>query len=136
MATETAQSSALPGVIAYFQVSDAKAAAAFYEKAFNAKLVDQKPTPDGRLMHCHVEINGGALMFSDPFPEHGMGLKPTDSFVLHLAVKDPKAWWRRAVDAGLEVVMPLEVAFWGDLYGQLRDPFGIAWGIVGPANAE
>jgi PhnB protein len=30
--------------------------------------------------------------------------------------------------------MPFEVAFWGDLYGQLRDRFGVKWGIVGPAS--
>ena len=134
MATETAQSSVLPGVIAYFQVNDSKAATAFYEKAFGAKLVDRKENPDGRAIHCHVEINGGPLMFNDPFPEYGHPLQPSQNFVLHLAVDDPKSWWKRAVDSGLEVVVPLEVAFWGDYYGQLRDPFGISWGIVGPAK--
>lgn len=26
---------------------------------------------DGRLIHCHLYLNGGSLMLSDPFPEHG-----------------------------------------------------------------
>ena len=69
MANETAMK--IPGVIAYFTVSETKAATAFYEKAFGAKLIDRRETPDGRSMHVHVEINGGAMMFNDPFPEHG-----------------------------------------------------------------
>jgi PhnB protein len=27
----------------------------------------------------------------------------------------------------------MDVQFWGDRYGQLRDPFGHAWSIGGPA---
>lgn len=43
-----------------------------------------------------------------------------------------RAWWDRALAAGLEVVMPLEVQFWGDRYGALKDPFGVTWSIGGP----
>jgi PhnB protein len=53
--------------------------------------------------------------------------------VLHLVVDDADKWWKRATDAGAEMTIPLEVAFWGDKYGQLKDPFGVLWGIVGPA---
>jgi PhnB protein len=127
------RSPGIPGVIAYFTVSDTKAATAFYEKAFGAKLKDRRETPDGRSMHVHVEINGGSMMFNDPFPEHGMGDKPPENIVLHLVVDDADKWWKRATQAGAEVTHPLEVAFWGDKYGQLKDPFGVLWGIVGPA---
>ena len=74
------RSPGIPGVIAYFTVSDTKAATAFYEKAFGAKLKDRRETPDGRSMHVHVEINGGSMMFNDPFPEHGMGDKPPEEY--------------------------------------------------------
>ena len=126
------KTASIPGVIAYFTVSDTKAATAFYEKAFGARLIDRRETPDGRSMHVHVDINGGAMMFNDPFPEHGMEAPP-QNIVLHLVVDDADAWWKRAVDAGAEVTLPLEVAFWGDKYGQVKDPFGVLWGIVGPA---
>jgi PhnB protein len=124
----------LSGVIAYVQVDNAHEAGELYKKAFAAREIDRKPVPDGRLIHLHLEINGGALMLIDPFPEHGMGSMPVQGVTLHIVSSEPRVWWDRAVAAGLEVVMPLEVAFWGDLYGQLRDRFGIAWGIVGPAN--
>ena len=124
------------GVIAYLQLPDAKAAAELYRKAFDAKEIDRRPVEDGRLMHCHLEINGGALMFSDQFPEYGMSAKAVEGVTLHIASLDPQSWWDRAVAAGLEVVHPLKVEFWGDTYGQLRDPFGITWGIVGPAGED
>ena len=131
MATE--KTTAIPGVIAYFTVSETKAATAFYEKAFGAKLIDRRETPDGRSMHVHVEINGGAMMFNDPFPEYGTNDDPKKNVTLHLIVDDADKWWKRATDAGVQVTVPLEVAFWGDKYGQVKDPFGVTWGIVGPA---
>src|SRR5829696_9132571 len=48
---------------------------------------------------------------------------------LHLQVDDIDAWWTRAVAAGAEIVMPLALQFWGDRYGQIRDPFGVLWAM-------
>ncbi|OAP41287.1 DUF4440 domain-containing protein [Sinorhizobium glycinis] len=125
----------MAGVIAYLNVEDADATAKFYARAFGAKEEDRKYAEDGkRLIHCHLTINGGALMLNDPFPEFGFPWKPPEGFVLHLIVDDAHSWWERAVAAGAEVTMPLEIAFWGDYYGQLRDPFGITWGIVSPVK--
>lgn len=47
-----------------------------------------------------------------------------------LYVQDADAVFDRAVKAGAEVVMPLGDAFWGDRYGQVRDPFGHIWAIA------
>ena len=63
-------------------------------------------------------------MLSDPFPEHGHPLGTPQGYSLLLPVKDIDAWWRRAVEAGAQSVMPVTEMFWGDRYGQLRDPFG------------
>jgi PhnB protein len=30
--------------------------------------------------------------------------------------------------------MPLEKQFWGDRYGQLRDPFGVTWSMGSSAS--
>jgi hypothetical protein len=53
---------------------------------------------------------------------------------LTLMVDDIDAWWRRAVDAGAEIVMPVEQMFWGARYGQLRDPFGVVWAMNQPTQ--
>jgi uncharacterized glyoxalase superfamily protein PhnB len=44
-------------------------------------------------------------------------------------VKGIQDWWKRALDAGCEVKMPLEKQFWGDFYGVLRDPWGVEWSL-------
>jgi PhnB protein len=38
--------------------------------------------------------------------------------------------YQRAVDAGATPMMPLTDTFFGDRYGQLRDPFGHVWGLA------
>ena len=123
------------GCAPYLGPSDAAGAIDFYKKAFGAEEVSRMPADDGkRLMHAHLYINGGSLMMSDSFPEH-VGL-PADAppevpaaFLVHLQVDDADLWWNRAVDAGATVVLPLQTQFWGDRYGQLKDPFGVTWSI-------
>jgi PhnB protein len=50
--------------------------------------------------------------------------------VLHLYTEDVDALWARAVDAGAQVLHPLQDQFWGDRHGQLTDPFGHRWGLA------
>lgn len=123
------------GVVPHLTLSDAGAAADFYARAFGAQEMARLPAQDGkRLMHCHLRINGSSIMFNDAFAECGQGLAAPQAFVLHLQVDDVEAWWKRAVDAGAEVVMPLQDMFWGDRYGQVRDPFGVTWSLAAPVR--
>lgn len=132
----SAASPAMPaGVVPYVNVDGASEASAFYQKAFGAREVARMAGQDGkRLMHCHLEINGGAFMLADVFPE--MGLPPvqrSSSYTMQLVVADGDTWWKRAVDAGCKEKLPFALAPWGDKYGQLVDPFGITWAINSPA---
>ena len=123
----------LGGVAPYLSVSNAGAAADFYVKAFGAKEAVRMPPDDkGRYMHIHLVINGGSVMLADAFPDHGHPLETPAAFTLHLQVDDVDAWFERAAKAGAEVVMPLAEMFWGDRYGQLRDPFGVLWSMGMP----
>ena len=123
----------LGGVAPYLFVSNAAAAAEFYAKAFGAKEVARAPAdPQGRLIHVHLVINGGSVMLSDPYPEHGCPYVPAAGFSLMFPVKDVDSWWQRAVDAGCTAAMPPQDMFWGDRYAQAKDPFGVTWAFVGP----
>lgn len=111
-----------------------QAALEFYQRAFGAEVLDRKPGEDGeRLMHAHLKINGASVMLHDEFPEYG---HPADiepqGVTLHLQVDDADEWWNRAVIAGGVPVHPLADQFWGDRYGQLKDPFGHSWSIGSP----
>lgn len=123
----------MQGLAPYLTVHGASAAIEFYKNAFGAEEVARMPAQDGqRLMHAHIRIAGGNVLMSDDFPEH-LGPTPTPAGVtIHLQVDDADKWWKRAVDAGAIVTMPIDDQFWGDRYGQLKDPFGHAWSIGGP----
>ena len=130
----TKQPPALGGVIPYLSVSDASAAAEFYKRAFGAEEVARASMPGSdKIIHLHLYINGGSLMLADPCPEHGHPHREPQGYTLQLVVDDVDAWWQRAVDAGAEIVLPLQLMFWGDRYGQLRDPFGVTWAVSQPS---
>lgn len=124
------------GVTPYLTVRGAAEAAEWYARAFGAQELMRTQAGDGeRLIHCHLRINDADVMMSDEFPEHGGGMGEGPSGVmLHLDVDDADAWFTRAVEAGATVTLPLAIQFWGDHYGQIRDPFGHTWSIGAPGK--
>ena len=112
---------------------DAPAAMDFYIRAFGARDGGRLAGPDGKLMHGMLWIGDSALMLVDENPKWGMSspqlLKGTP-VVLHLYVEKVDAALTRAVEAGATLTMPAADMFWGDRYGQVRDPFGHAWSIA------
>ena len=113
--------------------ANASDAIAFYEKAFGATEEFRLPGPQGRLVHASVRIGDSVVMLADEFPEHGSkGPKALNGtpVTLHLYVADADAAFKRAVDAGATVRMPLQDMFWGDRYGVVVDPFGHHWSIA------
>jgi PhnB protein len=113
-------------------VQGAERAVAFYSNAFGAEEASRIPTPDGRLMSVQLRLGDGLLHLADEFPEMGVLAPPSiggTAVVLALEVEDAEAVFAQAVAAGAQVRPPLQKAFWGDLHGQLEDPFGHRWNI-------
>lgn len=94
---------------------DAAKAIEFYEKAFGAETVMRLDMPDGgKLMHACLRFGDSAVMLADEFPDWnslGPNTRGGTSVTLHLYVPDADA-------------------FWGDRYGQLKDPFGHVWSVA------
>ncbi|MBR0552899.1 VOC family protein [Stakelama marina] len=124
------------GVTPHLTIRDGRGAEAveFYKHAFGAEEVARNLAEDGtRLMHSHLRINGSSVMLNDDFPEYsGKPAGEPAAMTLHLQVDDADRWFDRAVGAGATVGMELADQFWGDRYGQIRDPFGFCWSIGGP----
>jgi len=113
-------------------VQGAERAAAFYRDAFGAEELSRIPTPDGRLMSVQLRIGDSLMHLADEFPELGVLAAPTiggTPVVLALDVADAEAAFAQAVAAGAQVRQPLADTFWGDLHGQLDDPFGLRWNV-------
>lgn len=119
----------MQGVIPYIGLDGAGAAADFYAKAFGATEARERVLADDgkRYMHIQLVINGGSLMLSDAFPEWGRPWQPSSSYTMQLLVEDIDAWFDRAVAAGCTVTQPVELMFWGDRFGAVKDPFGVEW---------
>ncbi len=125
-----------PTFAPYLVVSNATAAIDFYKKAFGAAELTRHTAPGtSKLMHAHLLIHGGHLMLSDDFSSSMGGKSETPEALggspvtFHLHVENADAAWAQAVAAGAQITMPLADQFWGDRYGQLRDPFGHKWSI-------
>jgi PhnB protein len=114
-------------------VQDATRAAEWYAQVFAASERGRLAVPDGRLMQVELWFGDSAVMLADEFPEMGV-ISPLrvggTATVLHFKADDATKTWERAVAAGAEVRQPLQEAFWGELYGQITDPFGHRWGIA------
>jgi uncharacterized glyoxalase superfamily protein PhnB len=116
------------GVVAYLAVDGAVKAAEFYEKAFGAERATMHPVDDqGRTMHIHLYINGSSVMLGDFYPDYGHAVVAPAGFNLTVMTHAIDADFQRAVDAGCEVIQAPQEMFWGDTWGQVRDPFGVVW---------
>jgi uncharacterized glyoxalase superfamily protein PhnB len=104
----------------------------FLKRAFNAVELVKMPEPGGRIMHAQMRIGDTNLMLNDHFPEFGKPPIAEGSWplTLHLYVPDADAVAAQAVSAGCQVTMPMSDQFWGDRYGQVKDPFGFTWAIA------
>jgi uncharacterized glyoxalase superfamily protein PhnB len=102
----------------------------WYKMAFGAEEISRGTGPDGKIMHAELKIGSSRFFVNDVMMgkgPRGYGGSPA-SFWLY--VDDCDALFKRAVDAGAQVAMPLEDQFWGDRAGAVTDPAGYNWWIA------
>lgn len=118
------------GVVPYLMLDGAASAIDFYKRAFSAEEIGERALmDDGRILNSRVDINNGSVTVTDPMPEHGHPVVAPQAFNLHLRVDNADRWFERAAAAGCTVLMPVDLQFWGDRYGMVRDPYGVTWGL-------
>ena len=120
-------------VTPHIVVREAGRAADWYKQALGAEERGRIPVPRGKFMQIELWFGDSAVMIADEFPEAGV-LSPQaiggTPVVLHISTEDVESLWKQAVEAGAEILQPLQDQFWGDRYGQIRDPFGYRWGLA------
>ena len=122
-------------VTPHMVIKNAGEAMEFYKRAFGAEELCRMPGPDGKsVMHGELKIGDSIVMICDEFPGEGGPKAPPSlsgtTITMHLYVEDVDAAFKRAVDAGATVTMPVMEAFWGDRYGSVSDPYGHHWSIA------
>ena len=121
-------------VTPYLIVRGAADAIEFYQKTFDAEERSRALSPDGAsIVHAELKIGNSIVLLADEVLAMGipspLALNGT-SVTLHLYVKNVDTLWQRAIDAGAQVVVPLQDMYWGDRYGKLVDPFGHHWSVA------
>ena len=120
---------------AHATVHDAKAAIAFYIKAFGAVELFRLVETAGRVGHAEIRIGDSVLMLNDEYPAFGskspasVGGSPV---AFRIEVPDADAAVGRAVKAGATVVRPVQDEFYGDRMGMVACPFGYRWSLAAP----
>jgi uncharacterized glyoxalase superfamily protein PhnB len=115
-------------------IRNAAQAIEFYKNAFGAKERTRMNGPDGStVMHAELQIGDSRIMVGEEMPQMGhpspQALNGTP-VNLHIYVKNADKVFDQAVRAGATVQQAVNDAFWGDRYGQVKDPFGHSWGIA------
>lgn len=125
------------GITPHLIVKNAADAIEFYKKAFGAEEEYRHTLPDGKsILHAVIKIGNRNLMIADDLADMcGESVSSPSSLgktsvLLSLYVEDADGFFSKAQAAGATVQMPLMDAFWGDRYGQLRDPYGHIWEIA------
>jgi uncharacterized glyoxalase superfamily protein PhnB len=117
---------------AHLTVNGAAKYIEFLKQAFDAVELTRSPSADGRLMNASVRVGDSIMMLNDVFPE--FGAKPVGPgewpLRLTLYLPDADSVWAKALAAGCTVVLPIRDQFWGDRYGEVKDPFGFVWAIA------
>lgn len=120
-------------ITASLTVTPCAEAIEFYVRAFGAQEIAERMTgPDGLVGHAELRIGDTIIMLGDEWPD-GPTRSPSvlgaTTVALHIETEDVDALWERALAAGAEVIYPLQMQFYGDRSGRLRDPFGHSWGL-------
>jgi PhnB protein len=84
-------------------------------------------------MSLELALGESVVHVASEFPAMGIVSPSTlggTATVLQLETGDARSLWERALAAGAAVRHPLAEQFWGELHGQLTDPFGHRWNIA------
>ena len=127
----------MTAIVPHLTVRDAAGAIEFYKKALGAVEMGRMPGSDGqRIIHAALKIGESMLFLADEFPEAGMmGCQSpktlgNSTVTIHVQTDDVDKMVATAVAAGAELTMPVADMFWGDRYGQFKDPYGHRWSVA------
>jgi PhnB protein len=124
-------------IMPMLSLRDAARAIEFYERAFGARELTRLTSPEGRIV-ATMAIDDAEFGVVDEAPQAG-NLSPDalggTSVRISLHVADPDAVAQRAIDAGADLLFPVEDQPYGMRQGRVKDPFGHHW-LIGRDLAD
>jgi PhnB protein len=109
----------------YFIVRGAQRLIDLLKKIFDAKELRRYDMPDGTIMHAEVQLDDSVIMLGDASDKF-----PPVPVVIHVYVANVDEIFKKAIDAGCEVVeKPKEQEGDPDRRGTFKDFAGNMWSI-------
>lgn len=109
-------------------VSDGDAALDFYVRAFDTEATDLMHH-EGRLVNAHVLIGSTLVGVTEEDGQHNTSPETVGGtpVLLSLTVPNADEAAARFIEAGGDVVIPIDDRPYGRRDGRLKDPFGHIW---------
>lgn len=120
-----------PNIFPCLRYEDAPAAIDWLVRAFGFEKQLIVPNPDGTIAHAELRLGPGRIMLGSA-REDFMGMKNPRKLgginqSIYIAIADVDGHYRRARDAGAEIVLDLHDTDYGSRDYSARDPEGHLW---------
>ena len=124
---------------------EAREAMEFYRSVFGGELnvstfadynASQDPSDSDKVMHSQLEAPNGILLMGADTP-NSMEFQEGSNGSISLSGDDESELrgYYEKLSADGTVIMPLEKASWGDVFGMCADRFGVRW-LVNISSGE
>lgn len=116
---------------------NAKQAMEFYQTVFGGELTmstfgefhaSEDPSEQDKIMHAELHSPNDLILVAADTP-NSMSFTPGDNYSVSLSGEDEtelRGYYDKLVVGGT-VLQPLVAAPWGDIFGMLKDQFGVTW---------
>ena len=111
-------------------VKDMRGSLDFYAKAFGFEKSFEMPDDNGNLMHAEMRYRGQSMMFGPEWPDSTSKAPATTDGTtadMYLYTDNVEEAFKRATDAGANVLMEVKDQFWGDRTFLVECPEGHKW---------
>lgn len=127
----------MPRLIPYLMSENAREQAQFYAQALGGEILgiqtydaqpDTPPEMKDKVLHLHLRVEGVDIFMSDAT---GPVTKPGRAIALCLDFESEakaRSAFEKLAEGG-KVNHPFEPVFWGALFGDLEDRYGVMWMI-------
>jgi len=119
-----------PTIVFSLTVKNTADALDFYANAFGAKELFRMPTPDGGIGHAEFMVGNSRVYISDESPEwHASAMQSdaTASCLFSIEAQSCDEAFKKAIEAGGEVLMEPANQVWGMRTAMIKDPYGYRW---------
>lgn len=107
-----------------------------FSQTFEDAPFDVPAEAQKNIMHATLQLGGKMLMISDTFGEPAV-LGSSVSISINTEDEEEAKKMFSNLSDGATIILPFEEQFWGSLFGQLKDKFGIHWMVsCGSTKAE